>query len=296
MGGIIDFNTDCPWQLYTFAFLHAIVGILMYFVDTCRLLSQTSTPCTESEFVMARFMALSMLYIGVLFTVLTYHNKRSPAKITTLSNMALNGAVAVLVSTIFIGNASYYGGFERSWMHIGDVITFLVLVAILLARVSESNAEWARKNPLGDGLGVNCKSLLFLCVLLTTIKLLAYTDFIDPKNLLADGFKMTHFASWMWKFLAVLIFEALLAFCFALFFEDEAGQELVVSTVIVMTLIAAGSLVSVLKYMSDWRGMNGTGLWIRLVVMIGVCLVAIVGGRLGGTRRAGYQGLGEGAR
>eukprot|EP01083_Nonionella_stella_P061008 159082_1 len=117
MGGIIDFNTTCPWELYLFAFVHLGAGVVMYLFDSCKVL--TSSSCTNAELVMESFVVLSLLYVGVIYTVLTYHNKDSAAKITRLSNFALNGAVALLTSVVFIGNASL-GGIERSWMHMGE--------------------------------------------------------------------------------------------------------------------------------------------------------------------------------
>ena len=111
MGGIIiDFGTSCPWELYLFAFCHIGGAIVLYLFDSCHLL--TSTSCTDAEKVFESFASLSMLYVGVIFTVLTYHNKTSAAKITRLSNFALNGAVAMLCAVIFAGNDAY-GGVER---------------------------------------------------------------------------------------------------------------------------------------------------------------------------------------
>ena len=57
--------------------------------------------------------------------------------------MALNGAVALLVSVIFTGNAKL-GGIERSWMHWGDMITAIIVACVLAARVAETDAQWAQ--------------------------------------------------------------------------------------------------------------------------------------------------------
>ena len=169
MGGIIDFSTDCPWELYLFAFAHLGGAIVMYFVDSCRLL--TSTSCTDAEKIFESLAVLSLLYVGVIvrlmvfevytfdniacialkltfrfdvcqigsyqFTVLTFHNKSSAAKVTRLSNIALNGAVALLASVVFAGNSSFDGGIERSWMHMGDMLTAIILVGVLCARVAK---------------------------------------------------------------------------------------------------------------------------------------------------------------
>lgn len=92
----------------------------MFLLDLCNLFAGVT--CIESEILMQRMMALSFIYVGGLYAMLTYHNKDKPPKITRLSNMALNAATAMLVSVVFIGNAKY-GGFERSWMHMGDMWT-----------------------------------------------------------------------------------------------------------------------------------------------------------------------------
>lgn len=146
MSGLINFDTTCPWQLceslkgisvemilllllitqYShyvpdlFSFVHILGGLCMFLLDLCNLFAGVT--CIESEILMQRMMALSFIYVGGLYAMLTYHNKDKPPKITRLSNMALNAATAMLVSVVFIGNAKY-GGFERSWMHMGDMWT-----------------------------------------------------------------------------------------------------------------------------------------------------------------------------
>jgi hypothetical protein len=212
MGGLIDFNTTCPWQLYLFSFIHMLGGLFMIPFDVSKLFSGVSS--TESEIVMQRMMALSLLYVGGLFSMLTYHNKDKPAKITRLSNMALNAATAFLTSVVFIGNAKYAFGFERSWMHVGDMWTALILVFVLASRVSQNDAEWAQKSPLKEGLGANCKSLVLLFTVLTMCKFLALADFIDPALLMAEGLEITAFAAWTWRFITVLILEMFLAMFF----------------------------------------------------------------------------------
>jgi hypothetical protein len=136
MGGIIDFSTDCPWQLYIFSFMHLLGGIAIYFMDVSKFMTLAGTPSTEAEVLMQRLLSFSMLYVGVLFTAMTYHNKRAPAKITNLSNVALSCSSAFLASCVFTGNASL-GGLEKSWMHIGDMFTMSIIVAILYLRVTQ---------------------------------------------------------------------------------------------------------------------------------------------------------------
>ncbi len=137
-------------------------------------------------------------------------------------------------------------------------------------------------------MGVNCKTLLALFSVLTLLKFIAYTDWISPVHLFADdSSEMTAFANWMWKFTSVLIFEVFLAILYTVVFDDDAGHELVVITIMVMSVVAGLSISTVQKYMSTWMGLNSHALWIRLGILLLVCLVAIVGGRR--SNRSGYQ-------
>ena len=107
----------------------------MYFMDVGKFMTFQDTS-TQAEELMQRLMALSMLYVGVLFATITYHGKQSQAKITTLSNVALSCATAFLASCVFTGNASH-GGLEKSWMHIGDMLTMSIIIAVLFCRVTQ---------------------------------------------------------------------------------------------------------------------------------------------------------------
>jgi hypothetical protein len=290
MGGIIDFNTSCPWELYLFAFLQLAGAIVFYLFDTCRLLHDTA--CTDTELVFENMAGACFLYAGVVFTVLTYHNKQNAGNITRLSNMALHCSTAFLASVVFAGNASF-GGIERSWMHKGDVLTMMILVGVLMRRVTKTDAEWAERKPLEDGMGVNCKTLLNLFWVLTIIKFFAFTDFIDPLKLLADGSYMTDYATWMWQFTAVLMLEIFLAILYAVLFDDNAGHELLVVTIMVLTVVVGLSFSSVQQYMSSWMGLNTNRLWTQIGIMLLVCLVAIVGGRRGTASHSGYSNVGD---
>lgn len=300
MGGIIDFSTSCPWQLYTFSFLHLIASIFLFIFDACGLLFPTKGgSCVESEVVMSRVLAICLLYTGVIYAVLTYHNKQYGDMITRLSLFALNSAVCLLCAVIYAGNANY-GGHENGWMHIGDMLTMILLVGILMARVSEDGVVWASKNPSGvmSGMGINCKSLLLFFTVVTFVKLIALTDFIDPQSfVLAEGVEMTKLATYMWQFAAVAVLEIGFALIFALLYDDEACHELMVITVASMTLVAIGSLYPATKYMGGWYDFSNNVIWIKIGVVLGICAIAVVGGRLtgsGGGRRGGYSGVGEG--
>ncbi|KAL7553135.1 hypothetical protein ACHAWF_016387 [Thalassiosira exigua] len=205
--------------------------------------------------------------------------------------MALNGSVALLVSVVFAGNASF-GGIERSWMHMGDMLSSIILIAVLIIRVSKSDAGWAQKNPINEGMGLNCKTLLLIFLAMVVIKFVVYCDFMDPLVMLADGSEMTDFSFWMWKFTAVLILETFLAILHAVLFDDDAGQELVVFTMMILLIITGISIQSVQKYMSSWMGMNDSiGLWVWVGAFVVISILAIAGGRRGGSHRSGYQAV-----
>mmetsp|Transcript_11333 Transcript_11333/g.17096 ORF Transcript_11333/g.17096 Transcript_11333/m.17096 type:complete len:173 (-) Transcript_11333:96-614(-) len=170
--------------------------------------------------------------------------------------------------------------------------TALILVCVLASRVAQKNVGWAEQIPIKEGL-TPCKTLVLLFTVLTLFKFLALADFIDPSKMMADGFEITAFAAWTWNFITVLVLESFLAMLFTLLFEDDSGQELLVKTIIVLTLFAAGAIYSMQQYLSDWMGLNGNALWIRVGVMVAVCLAAIVAGRHTGHSREGYESVGK---
>lgn len=285
MTGFIDFNTDCPWQLYTFSFFHLLFGVICYTINFCPLAFPNSPKCTESELVMQRYVALTSLYTGVLFTTLTYHSKTDVSKATRLASFSLVGSATFLTSVIFCGNASF-GGFERSWMHIGDMIGAMALFVILGSRV-DSSTEWAEKKELGR-LGLNCKSLLLLFLPITAVKFLAMTDFISPTKILADGVEMTELARWMFNYVAVLVLNIIFGLLYSVLYDDDKGHELVVIAIAFMTVVSPLSFQSLNGMMGSWTSMHI--LLIRAAIILCVCISAIVGGRRG-VKRAGYEGI-----
>lgn len=161
----------------------------------------------------------------------------------------------------------------------------------------QPDAEWAQINAINEGMGINCKTLLLLFFVATAIKFVAMTDFVDPAVILPDGSKMTHMAALMWKLAILLLLELLLALGYVVLFEDDAGLELTVFTMMIMTVFATLSVLPVQKYMSDWMMGNWMGtLWIRSIFMLILCIAAIIGGRRGSGRNSlnlhplsGYQ-------
>jgi hypothetical protein len=131
---MIDWNTHCPWQLYTFAAVHLLVGIAMHLLDACTLVFATPDKCSGSELVMSRMMAICLVYVGVIFGVLTHVGKEAPGKITRLSNFGFVSATALTVGILSLR------GKERPWMHCGDLLTGFALMGILGARAMHPDA------------------------------------------------------------------------------------------------------------------------------------------------------------
>ena len=65
-----------------------------------------------------------------------------------------------------------------------------------------------------------------------------------------------------------------------------------VFTIVILSVVAAGSFYSVQKYMSNWMGLNSHALWIGVGILVLVCIAAIVGGRRGSSH-SGYQNVGS---
>ena len=167
----------------------------------------------------------------------------------------------------------------------------MILVFVLASRVSQNDAEWAQKITVSDGLGFNCKTLILLFNVLAIAKFLVFADFIDPSKILVDGLEMTPFAEYIWKLIGVVILEIFLATVFTLLFEDESGHEVVVYTIIAMSLFAAPVITPMQQYMSAWMGLNSNMIWIRVGVMVAVSLAAILAGRRISSSRQGYQNI-----
>lgn len=293
MGGIIDFSTTCPWQLYTFAVMHILGGLCMHlWNDFCSYIFPNEIgSCVESEVVMGRLAAICLVYVGVIFTVLTFHNKDSPSKLDRLSAFAMNGSVALLAAVILAGNEAH-GGLERSWMHIGDLLFMFLLVGIFAARVSRDDFSPEKKNPIGEGHGINCKSLLLVFTMMVFLMILMLSDIIHPEFMLADGLEMTKLSHYLLGLVLVLVLEILLGLTFSLLFDDYASHEFMIMTIAVMEVVSVVSILDSTKYMNAF--FTGIWKWIAVSIVFGVCAVVVIWGRRCSSRR--YQAVnGEGA-
>ena len=128
---------------------------------------------------------------------------------------------------------------------------------------------------------MNCKTLILSFLLLTMINFFTLADYLDPIKILADGLKMTRLAQWMWTYMTVLVFDGVMVFSYALLFDDAKGQEIVVLVKAAMYVIAGFSFYPLTEYLSALMGANHNTLWTKAGVMVGVCIVAVVGGRMG---------------
>lgn len=292
MTKIIDFSTNCPWQLYTFAFIHILAGAFLLFPSmVCKYIFPTVTEsCQPSELVMIRLTAMSLIYIGVIYTVLTYHSKQNEGNITRLANIALNCSTAMIITVVYAGNNAHDDGLERSWMHGGDLFITFALAMIHAMRVSKPGVEWAEKKSPKEGLGFNCKLLMVVFTFLTLVKFFALGHFVSPSFILADGVQLTPLATFLWKYLVVIIFEAWLAFFFCVLFDDDAGHELMVVAIAIMTLVLYRGIISVQEYLNEFIS---TGIMQKASILCGICILFIGGGRVGKTHQGGgYQQVG----
>jgi hypothetical protein len=123
----------------------------------------------SSTLHLGRPLLFSLLADRRQFAVLTHHGRRSAAKITRLSNFALNGAFVLLTSAVFTGNAAFAGGIEPSWMHRGDMVTMAVLVGVLGTRIARvSVAYFGHSLPISHERAV--ASMTLFCFLISAVR------------------------------------------------------------------------------------------------------------------------------
>jgi hypothetical protein len=65
---LIDSSTSCPWELYLFALWHLFTGVYFHLVEVCPYL--TAKSCTDAERFWERIVALSLVYVGVIVSLL----------------------------------------------------------------------------------------------------------------------------------------------------------------------------------------------------------------------------------
>ena len=140
-------------------------------------------------------------------------------------------------------------------------------------------------------LGYTCDHCVEFPLVVSVIKLVALTDFVDPNKMIADDGEMTEIAYWMWKLCAVTIIEFILAVAYSILYDDNTGHELVTISIMIMSLIAVWMFSSIQKYMSSWMGLNKSStLWIRVGILLVLCAAGLIGGRRS-SHRLGYQNV-----
>lgn len=191
---------------------------------------------------------------------------------------------------ICVGNNAHGGGLERSWMHGGDLFITFALAIIHAMRVSKPCVKWVEKKSPKEGLGFNCKLLMVIFTFLTFAKFFALGHFVSPNFILVDGVELTPLATFLWKYLVVIVFEAWLAFFFCVLFDDDAGHELMVGTIAIMTFVLDRGIISVQEYLNE---VVSTGIIQKVSILCRICILFIGGGRVGKTRQGGgYQQVG----
>ena len=119
-------------------------------------------------------------------------------------------------------------------------------------------------------------------------KIFASIDLVHPKDILTSV-NVTGLAIFYWNFTTIMVCEILLGMMYAFAFEDGTGLELVVYTVMVMTLVAGGSIYSIQPHLSGFMGINTGTIWISMAVLEALCVIAVFGGRRGQASREGYS-------
>jgi hypothetical protein len=262
-----------PWQLYLFSLVN-LVGLYGLFGDFCMLLTGSGEVCNSAEKVTSLYMSVCLVYVSVLFFVLTFLNHGNTPKLKRLAMYGANCAVAMFAGVIMTGSTRL-GGFERSWYHLGDMVTFFALSIVLLLAAEGDSPAAVSSSPF-TGLGINPKTLVLLAGLGTLSKLFLISDYIPLSYILEDESEVTDLARLFWNLVVVLMFEILLAITFALKYGDDMDLEGVTYAFILMTLIAWVYMIPILGFLRGELVKQGL---FSVVVFIVICVVAIIGGR-----------------
>lgn len=269
-------ETSGLWQLYTFSAVNILASLFMYgiFIDPCQLMTGKSLCEAGAETLASRLVAISFLYVGASFLVLTYINKTNPPKLKRLVNMGMNCTVAMIVSIIFFGPRSL-GGLESSVLHFLDMITGFLLLGIMISAIADDSQMVGSKSPFKE-LGMNPKTFIFLAFLLTFMKLLALSDFVDISNILEDPETGTALSHVMYQWIVVLILMVLFPLVFALSYGDKQDQEILAYTIVVLMLV---SLVSLIPIADDLKSGTMLNEYIAVSIVTLFALTTIYVGR-----------------
>lgn len=281
---------DIPglWQMYTFCIVVLLGSLFMcgLFMDPCLLFTGKSVCNPGAEAYSSRIIAIGLLYVGIFFLALTYINQTSRPKLKQLANMGMTSTIALIVSIIFIGPRSL-GGEENSILHMLDMLTAFILLAIMVSATYD-NSEMITSNSPFAGLGVNPKTFLLSISILVFMKLFVLSEFVNISVFLSDSDSMTSLSSVMWRFVIVIIFLILFPIIFALIYGDEKDQEILTGLTVLMMIV---SIISILPMRHFLQGVILTMSYISLGVVTLWAVIAIYAGRL--TRRHEYEPISE---
>jgi len=272
-----------PWQLYVFSLLNIAAGIFCCFSNyACEL---AFGDCAEVDVLMTRCLAICLMYVGVLFLVLAFmnHKRDGGAKLKALTMVATQCAVAMFVGIVMAGPGQF-GGVEKGWAHLGDMFTFAVLLIIMWTGIADDK-EVAGCSNLFSGLGINPKTLLWLFLIGSVVKVFLLTDFMSYHYLVDDPDVTSELARVLWNLMAVLVLEIALVLFFAIGYGDYRDQEVTIITVVVMTIVSGIATIGVhYSLMGQYI--------ISLVVLIVLAVIAVLGGRRE-NRSTGYTEVGN---
>ena len=227
------------WQLYVCAAVSFIYSFVMSGIvaDPCKFVFQESSCKEGAEALLSPMVAVAYLPIAVFSVSLAYINQSNTPKLKRLANLMSNGAMAMLVSIIFIPNSSE-GGEERPFLHLGDLLICMTLNAILLCPTwtSSEMASPTTDSPL-SGLGVNPKTFLIFVGIITIIKVIVMSEVISPFYIVADVGSVTALSLDLWRWIIVAAVVCIYPIVFAVFYGDEKDQIVLTVASVAMSIV-----------------------------------------------------------
>jgi len=275
---------NCPWQLYVFSLFNIVGGVVSCCNFVCDWVFGNCSADVEN--VVLRCFALSMLYVGVLFFVLTFINHGNAEKSKRLAMVATQCTVAMFVGVIMAG-PEHLGGVEKGWAHLTDMITIAVLLVIMWTAIADDK-DVAGCSNLYSGLGINPKTLLWLFLIGSIVKVFLVSDVMSYHQLLNDADASSDVARVLWNYMDIFVLEVALVLFFAIGYGDDKDQESTVVTIVVMTIVAVCGMIGMYYKEGLLRQMI-----ISVVVIFLLAVGAIAGGRREQRSSAGYTEVGN---
>jgi hypothetical protein len=281
----------CPWQLYLFSTLH-LCGIFALFFDVCSFLTGSGQACTSVEHITALMLGLTFVWVGVFFAVLTYRchvHEDASSKLKRLAMLATDCSAALFAGVVMTGSTKF-GGFERGSFHLLDMLFFFALYLVMQSETHSDGVLPAKSTPLKTGLAFfNCKALLLVLLVVMTLKIFFMSDMMSVDYLFEESDDEKHvttaLARFFWDWSIIILFEAVLATAFVLYYGDFYDQEAVVMAMAAMEVV---SFCYTIPIWSDVRADLLMTSLISMLVFIALCVVVIYVGRKQ-QQRSGYE-------